>query len=109
MSDLISREAVIKDIKDLLTSPFAHSKYGAVTEIEAYIIRIEMAETIIDLCVKEADTAYDVEKVIEQLKEECISIMDKRFPEDKCNMYSKGAQGMFLKAEKIVKGGGEDE
>ena len=54
-------------------------------------------------------TAYDVDKVVDQMGTECLFIMIKRFPEDKCNMYSKGAQEMLKKATSIVKGGGRDE
>jgi len=68
VSDLICRNAVIENIKELLKSPYAYSSFGAITEEEAYFIRKEMAETIIDLCVKRAEIAYDTDKVIEQLK-----------------------------------------
>lgn len=67
MSDLISRKVVIEDIKDLLKSPYAHSQFGEASKEVGFAIRKEMAEIIIDLCVKRAEKSYDVDKVIEQL------------------------------------------
>ena len=99
MSDLISRQAVIKDIHDLLKSPYAHSQLGEANKETAFAIRKHIAETIIDLCVKDAKTAYDVDKVVEQLEDACCKDVD----------------GMELPiigiedAIEIVKGGGKDE
>jgi hypothetical protein len=52
-NDIISRKEVIDGINELLESPFAHSQYGIANEECAYKIRKEMAEVIINLCVKE--------------------------------------------------------
>ena len=67
MGDLISRKVAIDEINDLLKSPYAHSRLGAISEEDAYYIRKEMAGTIIDLCLKSAKTVYDLDKVIKQL------------------------------------------
>lgn len=76
MGDLISRKAVIQDIKDLLKSPYVHSQFGEVSKEVGFIVRKQMAETIIDLCVKRAENTYDVDKVIEQLADKIDSNID---------------------------------
>jgi hypothetical protein len=50
-SDIASKQKIIEDIKGLLKSPYAHSQFGAITADEAYRIRKDMAECIIDVCV----------------------------------------------------------
>lgn len=64
MGDLISRSALIEEIEKLLKSPYAKHP-------ESYTglrVRKEAIETVRDLCVKQAPTAYDVDKVIEEVK-----------------------------------------
>lgn len=79
MNDLISRKALLKDIK----------KYVAGTPLQ------EMFETIID----NQPTAYDVNKVVEQLENACCTDID-------------GVEFPIIDADtaiEIVKGGGKDE
>ena len=62
MSDLISRSALIEEINELLKSPYANQQqFGAE--------RRDAIEIVRDLCVKRQPTAYDVDKVIEELEE----------------------------------------
>ncbi|HHV09993.1 MAG TPA: hypothetical protein GXX75_06925 [Clostridiales bacterium] len=106
MSDLISRKAVIQDIKDLLKSPYAHSQCGEVSESAGYLIRKEMAETIIDICVKSAKTAYDVNKVMDRMETVTFT----------ADLYDHGWDGQTVNnllclgdVADIVRGGGRDE
>lgn len=94
MDDLISRKTLLKEIQEEYDL-----NYG---EILINPIRFyDMVDC--------QPTAYDVNEIIKQLKEECIKIMNKRLLEDESHMHSKGAQEMFLKAEKILKGAVKDE
>ena len=62
MSDLISRSKLIEEIGELLKSPYANQlQFGAE--------RREAIETVRDLCVKKQHTAYDIDKVVKELKE----------------------------------------
>lgn len=97
MSDLISKKAAIDEINDLLKSPYAHSRLGVISEEDAYYIRKEMAGTIIDLCLKSAEIAYDVDKVVGQLYGNGVCV------------GSKSGFILLQKAVSIVKGGGKDE
>lgn len=104
MSDLISRKAAIDEINDLLKSPYAHSRLGAISEEDACYIRKEMAGTIIDLCLKAAKTVYDVDKVVEKL--------DKASDHYECENAPNGADSQMVFLEEaidIVRGGGIDE
>jgi hypothetical protein len=98
MDDLISRKAAIQEINDLLKSPYAHSQLGETTASQAFHIRKEMAEIIIDLCVKRANCAYDVDKVVEQLEEKAI-----------CSGNQESGFILLNKAIAIVKGAVKDE
>ncbi len=62
----------MQDIRDLLKSPYAHSQFGEVSKETGFIVRKEMAETIIDLCIKQAENAYDVDQVIEKLADKIL-------------------------------------
>lgn len=64
-------------------------------------------ETLIK-CVRNEPTAFDKEKVIEQLKAECVKLMNRKIDEDTYHMYSKGAQTLFVQAVKIIEKGGID-
>ena len=111
MSDLISKKAVIQDIEDLLESPYAHSQFGEVSKEVGFIVRKDMAGTIIDLCIKRAEIAYDVDKVVEglelenkrlkTLKNNCIALSD----HEVCAVENK-AYGYAIK---LVNRGGKDE
>lgn len=62
--DLISREAVIEGIEELLESPFANDPSPLMGG------RREAIEIVRDMCVKCMDTAYDANRVKERIKEE---------------------------------------
>lgn len=73
-NDLISRRAVIEEMNNLLKSPYANNiQFGAE--------RREVIENVKKLCVEKIPTAYDVDKVVEQLKnardKECVSSVPK--------------------------------
>ena len=97
MSDLISRKVVIEDIEDLLKSPYAHSQFGEASKEVGFAIRKEMAEIIIDLCVKRAETSYDIDRVVEKLEKFEFETTEEPHA---INLY---------RAIEIVEGGGVDE
>ena len=63
-NDLISRQAIIKDIQDLLKSP-----YGKDDNI-GRVFKRDIAETIIDLCVKNQPTVNQWIDVKDRMPEE---------------------------------------
>ena len=61
MSDLISRSKLIEEINELLKSPYANQQqFGRECR--------ETIEIVRDLCVKKQPTAYDIDKVVEELE-----------------------------------------
>ena len=61
MSDLISRSELIEEINELLQSPYANQQQFGKERREAI-------EIVRDLCVKQQSTAYDIDKVVEELE-----------------------------------------
>lgn len=60
-NDLISRSAVIEEMNNLLKSPYVNStQFGAE--------RREIIGIVKKLCVEKIPTAYDVDKVVEELE-----------------------------------------
>lgn len=51
-------------------------------------------------------TAYDADKVVEQLEKEGNNIFETHFPEKSFEFYNNGIARGFWKAEEIVKAGG---
>lgn len=97
-NDLISRSAVIEEMNNLLKSPYVNStQFGAE--------RREIIGIVKKICVEKIPTAYDVDKVIDELKcKEC----------EKCNFLevcagSKHCGECHNKAIEIVKAGGVNE
>ena len=60
--DLISRSELIEEINELLQSPYANQQQFGKEHREAI-------EIVRDLCVKQQPTAYDIDKVVKELKE----------------------------------------
>lgn len=90
MSDLISRQALIDHLESM----------GRVTDNRGRYIDMPMLYEILDL-VEDQDTAYDVDKVVEQL-EKCIS--------DSLDKFDFGiSRATYEKALCIVKRGGINE
>ena len=90
MSDLISRSALIKVLKDRATNE----------AIMGYMTAYDVTNSIIDE-VEEQPTAYDIDKVVERLEK----IQDKAVSVKNENI-SIYATGMIGKAIEIVKQGG---
>ena len=89
MSDLISRSELIEEINELLQSPYAnHQQFGKE--------RREAIEIVRDLCVKQQSTAYDIDKVVEELEMEMKA----------SSGYSAERVSAFSRAIEIVKQGG---
>ena len=92
MSDLISRKALIQEME---------KKYDVAKETGMYPTGLEEAFIITEGIIQKQPTAYDVDRVVEQLES---------FPVLEVTQYP--LHGKYLKKDsvlKIVKGGGVDE
>lgn len=77
------------------------------TNIELSCTAIPMIEAKTRL--RDIPTAYDVDKVVEQLEKEGNNIFENHFPEEPIEFYNNGIARGFWKAEEIVKAGGVNE
>lgn len=92
MSDLISRKALMEEIEELLKSPYAKD----------YKVK-EAIEITRDLCVKQAPTAYDMEKVMKRLEELYVNVRDRYKVSG--DLYNSGAVSAFDLAIQAVEAG----
>lgn len=99
--DLISRQAVINLIEDLKKSPYANDPNDMAA-------RRGTMELIQELCEHRLPTAYDVDKVVEQLEKLREAVPVNRLLDDivKDKPKELGQLMAYRKAIEIVKSGG---
>ena len=102
MSDLISRSELIEEINELLQSPYANQQQFGKERREAI-------EIVRDLCVKQQSTAYDIDKIVEELKENASRYTKKYLTSYGNNGYRDVKAISVNRAIEIVKQGGASD
>lgn len=111
--DLISRKeviAIIRDIEEMLKIPCENGGYGDnnVDNSSANSIRNDFAEKVIDF-LSAVPTAYDVDKVVEQMKEDVLDLIDVYCAREPYIEFENLKSDEMENIERIVRSGGVDE
>lgn len=104
-NDLISRSAVIEEMNNLLKSPYANS-------IQFGVERREVIGNVKKLCVEKILTAYDVDKVVEELEKRKKYLLKEFVLSEKAEEVRKESLARINEIDGIigiVKAGGANE